>query len=322
MRTEALSKYLSRVPCVLCTKVTRIEALNLSAADEGKLHTGNFLSDFMSPIDVLRLEAALRCSRPLPPVVFPTDVLRRDGVAAAYTEEIFGRIFAVIAFYENAAKCSEALNKKCIEKCSRRHLAGVLAKDLADIPDGNFFNVGDVRLFDVRRVIGTCFSDIAAKCPGLDCDISVGNTDAEKEFLCPDLGSFMMALSLILFVMNGISSDKKIGVSLSGGPQPCLDIFTATDMIKMPCSGTEDMAESLPRAGYAVTLCEYFAGCSALCVSAHGNGDGKIHFSLRKIDSEFPEIEFKYRDDKDGYVESVMYAAKLFEALSSLCQQE
>ena len=314
MRDSAVSRYLSDTPCALCTPGTLIEAVNEAASAMGKLVPGSLLSEHMAPLDILKFEAAAKSVFTLPPLVFPTDVLYPKGAAAAFFEEIFGKYFAVTVFYRSLEKCQKDISLTDQRKAKALPFVNRLIEDLVNIPEENFAKRFDVGAFRTPELTRRTIGDLMEELVFLDCDVSFSiQQSAPDTDIGIGPGSFMKALSLLLYAANDLSCERRISVEVSvRGTVPTVTVRTRTERTKAPVNCTDALISEVPSVGAALDLCGYVAGCSGFVLSARCSEYGEVSLSLTRDSRPIPELGFRCRDEWADYGRCLAEAAELF----------
>ncbi len=313
MRESAVNRYLSETPCALCTLGTLIEAVNQAAAATGKLIPGSLLSEHMAPLDILKFEAAAKSVFPLPPLVFPVDVLYGKGAAAAFFEEIFGKYFAVTVFYKSQEECEKDLSLIHQRQAKAHPFIGRLVEDLINVPEENFAKKCDVGAFSTPELTRRTVEDLLEELEFLDCDVSFNIRQSARDAIGIGPDSFMKALSLLLYAANDLSCDRRISVEVSvRGNVPTVAVRTRTERTKAPVNCTDALISEVPTVGAALDLCGYVAGCSGFALSARCSEYGDVSLSLIRDAHPIPDMEFRCRDRWAGYNRSLSEAVELF----------
>lgn len=326
MKNAAISRYLSNKPCVICSADTRIESANDAAVRTGKLLVGDTLSANMSPLDVLKFEASVKSVFSQPTIIIPVSIPYTNGVAAVYFEEIMGRYFAIVAFFKNFSECESSVAADDTRKQPEAPFLEMLIEDLIQIPDKSFSRRTDVGMFRAADLAERAVRDIAGSSTFFDCDVSFECSPLlrnDVSFSGIGLPSFLKAVSLIMYAVNDLSSDRKMTVyTSSAGSEPQLSFKTFTKRTVTPARNADALATQVPSVGAALALSNYIAGCSGFRISAKCDADGIATVTFWKNYAHIPGLEFKCRDCCEDYEYGISEAVRLLDGFTELNTQQ
>lgn len=307
MRSAPKDKYLSGRPALLCSGKSRIEALNSAAEMTGGLFVGGMLSQFMSPADALKFEAAAKYVFSLPPLIFPVALQKGYSHAAAYFEELLGRRFAVVVLYRTKEECLADTENDDFSPAAATPMVEKLIDDLLQFPEDDFILSGMTEVFRCDNAAENAIRKIAGYCDFFDCDLYVEHTgQGMADLSAYACESHILALGLALFSVNDLSSDRKVYVKIiHDSYSPVISFTTKTQR-----------ADIMPTSENALNLCEYIAGCGG-CVLSVNHREKEFSVTLSGNTKIPPESEFKCPLSYDSFEKCCKRTAELYGILLS-----